>query len=1139
MISAMLQRPEFSAPFRSRVAQDGADLVRRIRAQGKPGLMEAFLAEYGLSTREGIALMCLAEALLRVPDAPTIDALIEDKIAPSDWSAHLGQASSTLVNASTCGLMLTGAVLRDGAGLAGLLRGMVRRLGEPVIRTAVARAMREMGAQFVLGESIGEAMTRGAGQERAGYTYSYDMLGEAAMTAADAAAYKRAYEAALAGIAPAVWGRDMRDAPGLSVKLSALCPRYETRQRDRAMAELVPAVRDLARQARAAGMGLTIDAEESERLELSLDVIAAVLADPVLAGWDGFGVVVQAYGKRARAVIDWLHGLAEALDRRITVRLVKGAYWDAEIKRAQVEGIEGFPVYTRKSATDIAYLDCAVALLARTDRIYPQFATHNAHTVAAILALGADRDAYEFQKLHGMGDVLHDLVLAEHGTRCRIYAPVGPHRDLLAYLVRRLLENGANSSFVNRVVDATVPPEDVAGDPFEIWARAPGPNPAVTLPKALFGPARVNSAGWDVQDGATLERLTQARARFAETTWEAAPLLACAPAERAPRPQYDPSRPARIVGHVRWTDPGDVPRAAAAARPWGTSAEVRARVLEDAADSYEAHTPELCALLAREAGKTLDDSIAEIREAVDFLRYYAQAARDGVQAPARGTFACIAPWNFPLAIFTGQMAAALAAGNAVLSKPSELAPLVGARATALLHGAGVPRTALQVLPGDGVIGAALSALPGLEGMAFTGSTATAQRIARAMAADAAPGAPLIAETGGLNAMLVDSTALPEQAVRDIVTSAFRSNGQRCSALRILYVQQDCADRLLTMLKGHMDTLRIGAPWDPATDIGPAISADAAAQINAYVAAAEVEGRLLHRLPVPEHGHFTAPALLRVQGIAEMEREVFGPVLHVATFKPGEVDAVIDAVNGSGYGLTFGVQTRIDARVEHVARRVRAGNVYVNRNQVGAVVGSQPFGGEGLSGTGPKAGGPDYLARFQAQVPGEGISETDAAVADPRDVAAALAHAPWPEDPQGTQCHHMPGPTGEMNRLSTVPRGPVLCLGPGRDAARAQAAQARLAGCPAVTVCPGGDVDGALPLAALAELPHLSAVALWSGADQRAARIALAQRDGPLVPLLTEQSFATACRVERHLCADLTASGGNAALMIAADAAESG
>ncbi|MCM2560928.1 bifunctional proline dehydrogenase/L-glutamate gamma-semialdehyde dehydrogenase PutA [Lutimaribacter sp. EGI FJ00015] len=1120
-------------------------LVEGIRGTGRAGLMEVFLAEYGLSTKEGVALMCLAEALLRVPDRETIDDLIEDKIAPSEWGAHLGRSSSSLVNASTWALMLTGRVLKEDEqpGIANVLHGAVKRLGEPVIRSAVARAMKEMGHQFVLGRDIDEAVKRGAERARQGYGFSYDMLGEAALTAQDAQAYKTAYADAIRTLAAQCASDDVRDNPGISIKLSALHPRYEVGQRDRVMTELVDTTLELALMARKANMGLNIDAEEADRLDLSLDVIEAVLRDPRLVGWDGFGVVVQAYGKRAGPVLDWLHALAETLDRKLMVRLVKGAYWDTEVKRAQVEGLDSFPVFTRKPATDVSFLCCARKLMGMTGRIYPQFATHNAHSVAAILEMTDDRDAFEFQRLHGMGESLHDLVMAQAGTRCRIYAPVGAHRDLLAYLVRRLLENGANSSFVNQIVDEEVPPAVVAADPFEAL-QSVRRSDAVRDPTDLFRPERANSRGFDLHDARDLARIEDARAPFAQARWQAGPLLAGDVAGGAMHQVINPARPDDVVGQVTLASGGDVDTALAAARPWGADAANRADVLNRLADLYEENFGEIFAVVAREAGKTPADAVAELREAVDFLRYYAARGKD-LSAGPRGIFTCISPWNFPLAIFTGQIAAALAAGNAVLAKPAEATMLTAHVAVRLMHRAGVPRDAIQLLPGHGRdVGAALAADRRVNGVCFTGSTDTAQAINRAMARHMAADAPLIAETGGLNAMIVDSTALPEQAVRDIVASAFQSAGQRCSALRCLYVQHDIAPRFLAMLYGAMDELRLGDPWHHSTDVGPVIDARAQADFAAYIEAARAEGRVLKRLDAPEQGHFIGPAAIRVDGIGDLTREVFGPVLHIATFRAEDLDAVVDAVNASGYGLTFGLHTRIDGRVEQVTSRLRVGNAYVNRNQIGAVVGSQPFGGEGLSGTGPKAGGPHYVPRFaRTELPAHEI--VPGQVVDKGRVQAWLDRVADQEMPR-LSVADLPGPTGESNRLSVFGRGPVLCLGPTAADAEEQARLAHKAGCPALRVAPGaasGDgLDGVLPREALTDLQGAAVVALWSrGEDLETARRALAARDGALIPLAVgPDGLAARCRLERHICIDTTAAGGNAALLAAeADQAQPG
>ncbi|MCG3266903.1 bifunctional proline dehydrogenase/L-glutamate gamma-semialdehyde dehydrogenase PutA [Yoonia sp. I 8.24] len=1123
-LASLVQAAALTQEDRARISASAADLVREIRNSAEPGLMEVFLAEYGLSTDEGIALMCLAEALLRVPDAETIDALIEDKIAPSDWGKHLGHSASPLVNASTWALMLTGRVLDDEKpGITRHLRSAVKRLGEPVIRTAVARAMREMGRQFVLGEDITKAMKRAAGMQEKGFTYSYDMLGEAACTEADARAYHLAYSRAISAIADHCTHDSVAQNPGISVKLSALHPRYEVAQKDRVMVELVPRMRALALLAKSAGMGFNIDAEEADRLSLSLDVIAAVLAEPALAGWDGFGVVVQAYGQRASLVIDHLHALATQLDRKIMVRLVKGAYWDAEIKRAQVEGMNGFPVFTAKQHTDISYISNARKLLGMTDRIYPQFATHNAHTVAAVLDLastmGKSANTFEFQRLHGMGETLHTLVLNAQGTRCRIYAPVGAHEDLLAYLVRRLLENGANSSFVNQIVDEDVAPETVAACPFDAIGTG------VVLPKGpdIFQPARVNSKGWDLTHRPTLDDLNAARTSFQSAVFNGHPILADAvDGKSAVQPVINPARVGDIVGQVVPAGPAAINAALTAAAPWTADSATRAAALTAVADAYEANAAELFAILAREAGKAMPDVVAELREAVDFLRYYATQASDDNQAC--GVWTCISPWNFPLAIFTGQIAAALAAGNAVLAKPAEQTPLIATRAIELMHAAGVPVTALQLLPGDGAVGAALTSDARVNGVAFTGSTATALKIRATMAANCAPGTPLIAETGGLNAMIVDSTALPEHAVRDIVNGAFRSAGQRCSALRCLYVQEDIAAPLLKMLKGAMDELVVGDPWLLATDLGPVIDKAAQQIIADHIATAHADGRLIHQISAPtSDGHFIAPTAIRVDSIAEMTREIFGPVLHVATFKADELDAVIDTINATGYGLTFGLHTRIDDRVQTIVERVEAGNIYVNRDQIGAVVGSQPFGGEGLSGTGPKAGGPHYLPRFTANsaplVEGEWAGNADMGGIQTK-LNALQNDAPRPAT-------DLPGPTGESNRHSLRARGPVLCMGPGEATAQAQVAAVNALGGIGISA------EGQIAPEALATLDPIAGVLWWGDADTgRAIETALSKRSGPITALITGMPDTAHVMHERHVCIDTTAAGGNAALLAA-------
>ncbi|PZO73928.1 MAG: bifunctional proline dehydrogenase/L-glutamate gamma-semialdehyde dehydrogenase [Mesorhizobium amorphae] len=1172
-VRRLIAEAGLSPEDRAAIVEDAVGLVEAVRAEADPRLMETFLSAYGLSTKEGVALMCLAEALLRVPDAETMDDLIRDKIAPHDWSAHSGSSSSVFVNASTWALMLTGRVLDEGeGGIERTLRSMVRRLGEPVIRRAVGAAMREMGEQFVLGRTIAEAVKRGAKMVEKGYLYSFDMLGEAARTEADAQRYLKAYADAIRALGPHARHDDIRRNPGISVKLSAIHPRYEQAQRERMLPQMQARLLGLAQAAKQARMGLNIDAEEADRLDLSLDVIEAVLADPSLGGWDGFGVVVQAYGPRAGFVIDWLHALAEKLDRRIMVRLVKGAYWDTEVKRAQVMGLSGYPVFTRKVNTDVSYLACARKLLSHRDRIYPQFATHNAHTVAGVLRMaGNDREGFELQRLHGMGEALHETVRQHRGTRTRIYAPVGAHADLLAYLVRRLLENGANSSFVHQITDADVPPKEIARDPLALAERQGAAHPRIPLPADLYGPERRNAQGWDLTDPLTLARVERERERFdASHRWRAGP-TGVEFDEGLSKPVRNPARGEEVVGHVMEASGGQVAdavaRAVAAQPAWaGRPVGERADVLRRAADLYEAHAAEFFALCAREAGKTLNDAVSELREAVDFLRYYASEAASAENgARAGGAIACISPWNFPLAIFTGQVAAALVTGNAVLAKPAEQTPLIAARAVALLHEAGVPEDALLLLPGDGeAVGRPLTADPRIAGVCFTGSTEVARAIERQLARTASPDAMLIAETGGLNAMIVDSTALPEQAVRDVVASAFQSAGQRCSALRILYVQKDVEAKVLEMLEGALAAQVVGDPWQISSDIGPVIDAEAKAGIEEYCRRLEGEGRLLARRDTPSEGTFVAPAIFRVSGIGAMEREVFGPVLHVASFEADEIDGVIDAVNARGFGLTFGLHTRIEERVQRVVDRVHAGNIYVNRNQIGAVVGVQPFGGEGLSGTGPKAGGPHYLRRFRktADAPAQAAVEA-ARVGDlvfPDDkgwsaradrvatlrkllrgkgAEAMRAVAALDQGPSD-----LSGPTGEANTLLLAPRGRVLCLGEGGERLLAQVIQALGTGNRVLAVAPAAEealrplTGQGLPLAVregrveegalvsagldLVAAPH----------DARGVREALAKRDGPIVPMVTERIYPAAYAHERAICVDTTAAGGNASLLSA-------
>ncbi len=1137
VLKRLVSDADLSTDERKRISVSAAQLVREIRENSDPGLMESFLAEYGLSTDEGIALMCLAEALLRVPDAETIDALIEDKIAPSDWGKHLGQSSSSLVNASTWALMLTGKVLDDDeSGLLGTLRGAVKRLGEPVIRTAVGQAMREMGRQFVLGQTINEAMQEADAFEKEGYTYSYDMLGEAARTEADARRYHLSYSEAINQIAKACVKDDVRENPGISVKLSALHPRYEYGQRQRVLDELVPRARSLALLAKSAGMGFNIDAEEADRLDLSLDVIEAVVSDPSLAGWDGFGVVVQAYSPRASHVIDWLYNLAGRFNRRFMVRLVKGAYWDTEVKRAQTLGLDGFPVFTRKASTDVSYIANAKRLLGMIDRIYPQFATHNAHSVCAILELAGNRkDAFEFQRLHGMGEALHGLVMKTNQTRCRIYAPVGRHRDLLAYLVRRLLENGANSSFVNQIVDEEIAPEEIAKDPFLAVEDFMGEaaNRGIARGPDLFRPSRVNSIGYDMTDPIDMTMIDDGRGRFQTHQWHARPLTAAKAKPENPIAVFNPAIPSEEVGTVCFATAEDVQAAIGVAKTWeNVSVTERSLILNRAADLYEKHAFEFFALLTREAGKAMADCINEVREAVDFLRFYAHQANLHPDASARGIFTCISPWNFPLAIFTGQISAALSAGNGVLAKPAEATSLVAYRAVELLHEAGVPAPVLQLLPGLGnTIGTALTSSDRIDGVCFTGSTQTAQVIHRGMAKHASPDAPLIAETGGLNAMIVDSTALPEQVVRDVIASAYQSAGQRCSALRVLYLQDEIADLLLEMLMGAMDELSLGNPWLTSSDIGPVIDVSAKEKIEAHIEIARKEDRLLKQLDAPGEGYFVGPALLSLSSITELNEEIFGPVLHVVRFQSDDLEQVISDINSTGYGLTFGLHTRIDDRVQHIIDSVHAGNIYVNRNQIGAVVGSQPFGGEGLSGTGPKAGGPNYIRRFMRSGTQKHFSPDTKPMSSETantlpEVQSLIDSAKSRVRTEPLREESLPGPTGESNQLMEFARGVVLCLGPRQADLDEQLEMAQEQGCSPVSAV---GLDPEL----LVKLRGYDAVTHFGSHDElRPIREALAKREGAILPLIASIDDMVMLIAERHVCIDTTASGGNTALLAA-------
>jgi RHH-type proline utilization regulon transcriptional repressor/proline dehydrogenase/delta 1-pyrroline-5-carboxylate dehydrogenase len=1004
-VAELLAQAKLPEVDQAQVQARAVALVEKVRIRASdPSVVEAFMRQYDLSSEEGVLLMCVAEALLRIPDQTTADKLIRDKLGDADWDRHVGQSSSVLVNASTWGLMLTGRIVglaedtrRD---VGGAFRRLVARAGEPAIRLAVRQAMRIMGHQFVMGRTIGEALDKSRKPDHAGYRHSFDMLGEAAFTKKDAERYLQAYRDAITAIGRSgpdgSWrGTDVFAAPSISVKLSALHPRYELAQRARVHRELTPKVLELAQQARRCGIGFTIDAEESERLELSLDVIAAAYADPSLDGWEGYGLAVQAYQKRAPFVLDFLFELARKAGRRMPIRLVKGAYWDSEIKKAQMDGLSGYPVFTRKPNTDVSYLACARRMLAAADACYPMFATHNAQTISAVYQAArlAGSPAFEFQRLHGMGHDLYAEVIGKDqlAVPCRVYAPVGSHEDLLPYLVRRLLENGANSSFVNRITDASVPPSDLVADPVATVAGfATIPHPRIPRPSALFAPERTNSMGVNLANDIELASLA-AGVNSAVKNWNATPLVPGGKSSAAAIKVTNPADRRQQIGTWQPADAALVERALANAEAafakWDrTPAASRARVLEHAADLMEQRLPELVALCVKEAGKTLAPSIAEVREAVDFCRYYAAQGRklfghteqlpgptgesNQLQLHGKGVFVCISPWNFPLAIFVGQVVAALVAGNTVIAKPAEQTTLMAHFAVKLLHEAGVPEDALQFVPGDGpTVGAALTKDARVTGVVFTGSTETAWAINRALAARNAAIATLIAETGGQNALIADSSALPEQLVRDAITGAFDSAGQRCSAARVLFVQADIADKVVGMLAGAMDELVLGDPGLLSTDVGPVIDEGAREGLVAHAARMDKEAKLIKALPVPsscEHGSYFAPRAYEVDSLARLHKEVFGPILHVIRYEAADLDKVLNDIQSTGYGLTLGIHSRIDSTVQHIARSVRVGNCYVNRNQIGAVVGVQPFGGEGLSGTGPKAGGPHYLLKFAAE-----------------------------------------------------------------------------------------------------------------------------------------------------------------------------
>lgn len=1066
-------------------------LVERLRAKSHGGGVEGLIHEYSLASEEGVALMCLAEALLRIPDDDTRDALIRDKIGGGDWEAHLGRSPSLFVNAATWGLLITGKLTSTHSehGLSAALGRLVARGGEPLIRAGVNLTMRLMGEQFVAGQTIEEALDNGRRWVRKGFRYSYDMLGEAAVTAGQARRYFDEYQAAIHAIGAASAGRGVHDGPGISIKLSALHPRYGRSQIERVHAELYPRLKALAVQAHSLDIGLNIDAEEADRLELSLDLLERLCFEPELAGWQGIGFVVQAYQKRCSFVIDWLIDLARRSGHRLMVRLVKGAYWDGEIKRAQLDGLEGFPVFTRKIHTDVSFVACARKLLGATDVVFPQIATHNALSLATIHAI-APKGQYEFQCLHGMGESLYEEVVGRDklGVPCRIYAPVGTHETLLAYLVRRLLENGANTSFVNQVADPELPVDELLADPVE-RARSlhpvGRPHDRIALPRELFGAERANSIGLDLTNE---QRLAALHKSFNREAFRAQPMLGDRPRDGTARELRNPADRRDLVGTVIETTPELVDAACARATVWRASPAARAECLRRVADRMESRMLPLVGLIVREAGKTFANAVGEVREAVDFLRYYAAQVVDWSNETHRplGVVACISPWNFPLSIFTGQIAAALAAGNGVIAKPAEETPLTAAQAVRLFLGAGLPPGVLQFLPGDGAVGARLVASPTIAGVVFTGSTEAAHSINKELSKRGR--VPFIAETGGQNILIADSSALPEQLVNDALTSAFDSAGQRCSALRVLCLQDDIADRVLPMVKSAMAELSVGNPDRLSTDIGPVISAEAQKRLADHIAAMRANGHVVTQ-GAAASGLFVPPTIIEISSLADLPGEVFGPVLHVLRFPREGMDDVVRQANATGFGLTFGVHSRIDETIERATSLSGAGNQYVNRTVIGAVVGVQPFGGHGLSGTGPKAGGPLYVRRLLSECP-------------PLQLEKLVGE--------------LRGPVGERNEYVLRPKGTILCVAGNPAELKAQAAAARATGNRV-----SSDPDD----------PSVSA-ALFAGSREELTTLTrrLAARPGPIVPVHVAPYPLEFLVDEVLLSVNTAAAGGNASLM---------
>ena len=1175
-VQDMLQRAQMSDEERQAADTLARRLVTQVRAsRTKASGVDALMHEFSLSSEEGVALMCLAEALLRIPDKATRNKLIADKLSDGNWKKHLNNSPSLFVNAAAWGLLITGKLTTQTSeqSLGAALNRLLGKGGEPLIRKGVDYAMRLLGKQFVTGQTIEEALQNGKEREKMGYRYSFDMLGEAAYTQADADRYYNDYVQAIHAIGKDAAGQGVYEGNGISVKLSAIHPRYSRAQHGRVMGELLPRLKELYLLGKKYNIGINIDAEEANRLELSLDLMEALVSDPDLAGYNGIGFVVQAYQKRCPFVIDYLIDLARRNNQKLMIRLVKGAYWDSEIKWAQVDGLNGYPVYTRKVHTDISYLACARKLLSAQDAVFPQFATHNAYTLAAIYQMGKGKD-FEHQCLHGMGETLYDQVVGPQnlGRRVRIYAPVGTHETLLAYLVRRLLENGANSSFVSQIVDEKISIDQLIRSPFDTIAeQGIHLHAALPLPRDLYGKGRLNSQGFDLSNENVLQQLQQELNRAAARQFQTASVVnGKSRPVGAGQQVRNPADHSDIVGSVSFADAALAQEAVAAAvaaqAAWnGTPAAERAACLRRFADLLERHAPVLMMLAVREAGKTLNNAIAEVREAVDFCRYYADEAEHTLPQGSQGvgTIVAISPWNFPLAIFTGEVVAALAAGNTVVAKPAEQTSLIAGYAVSLMHEAGIPTSALQLVLGAGDVGAALTQDPRIGGVIFTGSTEVARLINQTLAKrDDSP--VLIAETGGQNAMIVDSTALAEQVCADVLNSAFDSAGQRCSALRILCVQEDVADHMVKMIKGAMDELVVGNPIALDTDIGPVIDTEAQQNLLAHINRMKGIAKSYHEIRPsenvnPDNATFVAPIMFELNGLGELQREVFGPVLHVVRYPADGLDKLIDQINGKGYALTHGVHSRIDGTVEHIRSRIESGNVYVNRNIVGAVVGVQPFGGHGLSGTGPKAGGSFYLQRLSRlkEWTAPTLSKIGQVDEDALKRLETLLHGlPLPQSEKMAAAASLgqsrvrtlrkaesvlAGPTGERNVLSWHAPARVWLYGGSLAASFTALVSLASAGVQAVVLpdhplaAYADRLDGLLAVTDKPEAAGISHVAALETLPSARKQV-LANRDGALVRILPSENGLDILQVFEEISCSIntTAAGGNASLMAMAD-----